>query len=466
MTISVPIPSRGLTPEQAAARQKIYDLPLHELNPGDPQAFADQEMWWKFERLRNEDPVHFTSEEHSNHGNYWSLTKWEDIVAADTDPDTFSAMAGIALADQRLLAHAATRAAGLDRRAVSAEGVELSPEEAATTTTVTPPEAPSGITSLLSMDPPEHDIHRGAVADGVSPSTLRELEPIIRQRAGAILDGLPIGEEFDWVDLVSKELTAMTLATLFDYPQEHRRQLTWWSDVVTMFPGPDQPVKTFEEKDEIMAEFRSTLLRLFQERGSQEARKDFISLLAHSPHAGEFTLGELIGDGIVLLVGGNDTTRNTITGSVYALNKWPEQFDKLRENPALIPSMVSETVRWQTPLTHMMRVAKKDVVLGGKQIRKGDRVALWFVSGNRDEAKVENPNEYIIDRKNPRQHLSFGFGIHRCLGNRLAELQLRIIWEEMLARFPEIKVVGEPVFSNHNFVKGYESMQVIIPRRA
>jgi cytochrome P450 len=224
-------------------------------------------------------------------------------------------------------------------------------------------------------------------------------------------------------------------------------------------------VKSFEEKDEIMAEFRDTLVSLFQDRVSKEPKGDFISLLAHSPHAGEFTLGELIGDGIVLLVGGNDTTRNTITGSVYALNKWPEQFDKLRENPALIPSMVSETVRWQTPLTHMMRVATKDVELGGKTIHEGDRVVLWFVSGNRDDAKVENPNEYIIDRRNPRQHLSFGFGIHRCLGNRLAELQLRIIWEEMLKRFPEITVVGEPVFSYSNFVKGYESMQVIIPRR-
>ena len=465
MTISVPIPSRGLTAEQAAARQKIYDAPLEEINPGDPASFANQEMWWKFERLRSEDPVHFTSEDFSNHGNYWSLTKWEDIVAADTDPDTFSAVAGITLGDQRALAHAASRAAGLDRPAVSAEGVQLSAEEAATTKTVTPPNVPSGISSLLSMDPPEHDIHRGAVADGVSPATLRDLEPIIRERAGAILDGLPIGEEFDWVDLVSKELTAMTLATLFDYPQEKRRELTWWSDVVTMVPGPEQLVKTFEEKDEIVAEFRSTLLRLFQERGAEEPRRDFISLLAHSPHSKDFTLGELLGDGVVLLVGGNDTTRNTITGSVYALNKWPEQFDKLRANPKLIPSMVAETVRWQTPLTHMMRVARKDVEVRGKQIRKGDRVAMWFVSGNRDDERVENPNEYIIDRKNPRQHLSFGFGIHRCLGNRLAELQLRIIWEEMLARFPEIIVVGEPEFTHSNFVKGYESMQVIIPRR-
>ncbi len=455
MTISTPVPSRGLTEEQAAARQKIYDMPLDELNPGDPGSFETQEMWWKFERLREQDPVHFTSEEYSDHGNYWSLTKWEDIVAADTDHDTFSATAGIALPDQRAMSVIAPRA-NFNSRAVTADATAV--EDA--------PRGPAfAITSLLSMDPPDHDIHRGAVADGVSPSTLRELEPIIRERAGAILDGLPIGEQFDWVDLVSKELTAMTLATLFDYPQEKRRQLTWWSDVVTMIPGPDQPVKSFEEKDEIMAEFRDTLVSLFQDRVSKEPKGDFISLLAHSPHAGEFTLGELIGDGIVLLVGGNDTTRNTITGSVYALNKWPEQFDKLRENPALIPSMVSETVRWQTPLTHMMRVATKDVELGGKTIHEGDRVVLWFVSGNRDDAKVENPNEYIIDRRNPRQHLSFGFGIHRCLGNRLAELQLRIIWEEMLKRFPEITVVGEPVFSYSNFVKGYESMQVIIPRR-
>ncbi len=419
-----------LTAEQTEARERIYALPLESLNPGD--------IHWIFERLRAEDPVHFTAEEHTEHGHYWSLTKWDDIRAADTNAQDFSAKGVITLSR---------------------------PQPALITNDESGDQPVQGIASLLSMDPPDHEIHRGAVVEGVSPANLAAMEPLIRERAGKILDGLPIGQEFDWVDKVSIELTAMTLATLFDYPQEKRRTLTRWSDVITSAPGPGQASATYEERDASMKEFFAAFTDMFTRRRSEEPRMDFLSLLAHSPHAKDFTDGQLFGDGVVLLVGGNDTTRNTISASVYALSKNPSENAKLRANPALIPSMVSETIRWQTPLTHMTRRTTRDLEVRGKVIPKGDRVALWYVSGNRDEDKIENAASYIIDRKNPRQHLSFGFGIHRCLGNKLAELQLRVIWEEMLARFPEINVIGEPVRSHSSFIKGYESMTVVIPRR-
>jgi cytochrome P450 len=146
--------------------------------------------------------------------------------------------------------------------------------------------------------------------------------------------------------------------------------------------------------------------------------------------------------------------------AVLALNENPDQYQKLRDNPALIDSLVPEVIRWQTPLAHMRRTALVDTELGGKTIKKGDKVVMWYVSGNRDEEAIENPYEFIIDRARPRTHLSFGFGIHRCVGMRLAELQLKIVWEEILKRFDNIEVVGEPKRVYSSFVKGYESLPV------
>jgi len=448
MTTAMSRAATDLSPEQAAARERIYAAPLETLDPAKPERFPTGEWQWVFERLRAEDPVHLTAEEHSEFGRYWSLTKWEDIQAADTNHELFSADGLITLQRPQTPEQAA---AAFNDGTMTEEEMRRRQE--------------AGIRSLLSMDPPDHEIHRGAVAEGVAPANLAAMEPLIRERAGAILDGLPIGEEFDWVDKVSIELTAMTLATLFDYPQEKRRQLTYWSNVITSPAGPGQPAETQEEHDQAVREFFMTMSDMVNRRRSEEPRLDFVSLMAHSPHSTNFTDAELFGDSVVLLVGGNDTTRNTITGSVYLLDKHPEENAKLRANPKLIPSMVSETIRWQTPLTHMARRTTRDVEIKGKVIPKGDRVVMWYVSGNRDEAKVVDANSWIVDRKNPRQHLSFGFGIHRCLGNKVAELHLRIIWEEILKRFPEIKVVGEPERHSDHFIKGYEKLTVVIPRR-
>jgi len=406
------------------ARAKAYATPLDQLNPAQPELFQANAMWPIFERLRKEDPVHFTAE--SEYGPYWSITKYNDIMAVDTNHQVFSSEPGITIADQ--------------------DGEE------------------GPLPMFIAMDPPKHDVQRKTVSPAVSPMNLAILEPLIRERAAKILDSLPIGEEFDWVDKVSMELTAMTLATLFDMPQEDRRKLTYWSDVVTAVPGHGL-IDTLEEKMQIFIEYHGYFTELWNQRVNAEPAGDLISMLAHGPETRNMTPREYFGNIVLLTVGGNDTTRNTITGSLYALNQNPDQYAKLRADPELIPSMVSETIRWQTPLAHMRRRATQDFEMGGKTIKKGDKVVMWYVSGNRDDEVIHNPDSYIIDRERPRQHISFGFGIHRCVGNRLAELQLKIIWEEIMKRFPDIQVVEEPKRVFSTFVKGYESMKVVIPSR-
>src|SRR5580704_7825489 len=387
-----------LAEKQALHRRRAYETPLAVLNPAWASAFRDDGHWGYFERLRAEDPVHWTPD--SNYGAFWSITKYNDIMAVDTNHQAFS----------------------------SARGFGLSPKPR-----VLPPDAfieretGDDAGCFINMDPPGHDVQRKTVSPGVAPTRLAEMAPQIRERAGVILDSLPIGQPFDWVDLVSKELTTMTLATLFDFPFEERRKLTFWSDTMTTAPGHG-PVATYQERREALADCKNYFVRLWNERVNAEPAGDLISMLAHGEQTRGFTPEEFFSNVTLLIIGGNDTTRNTISGSIFALNRNPDQYAKLRANPELIPSMVSETIRWQTPLAHMARTATQDFEFGGKTIREGDKVMMWYVSGNRDDDVIENPNSYIIDRARSRTHMSFGFGIHRCVGNRLAELQLTIIW--------------------------------------
>jgi cytochrome P450 len=410
-----------------AARAAAYSMPLAEINPVDPELFRTDTWAPYFERLRAEDPVHWADSGEEEVGGYWSITKFNDIMAVDTNHDVFSSEPTIVLPD---------------------------PAEDFT------------LPMFIAMDPPKHDVQRKTVSPIVAGPNLAKLEPIIRERCAVILDACPIGEEFDWVDKVSIELTTMTLATLFDFPWEDRRLLTRWSDMATA--DEDAPIFEGGGEDRRRAELFGCVdyfMRLWNERVNAPPAPDLISMLAHGEATRDMDRMEYLGNLILLIVGGNDTTRNTISGSVLALHQNPEQDAKLRAHPELIPSMVSETIRWQTPLAYMRRRATRDFELGGKTIKEGDKVAMWYVSGNRDEEVIERPNDYIINRERVRQHLSFGFGIHRCVGNRLAELQLKIIWEEILKRFPVIQVTGQPRRVNSSFVKGYETLPVIIPTR-
>ena len=413
-------PNLNLTDREAA-----YAMPIEAINPANPELFRTGGFWPYFERLRAEDPVHWAVSPLPEIGGYWSVTRYNDIVAVDSDHETFSSEPAIVLPD---------------------------------------PDPDFRLQMFIAMDPPRHDVQRKTIAPIVSGPNMAHLAPIIRERAGQILDELPIGEEFDWVDKVSIELTSMTLATLFDFPWADRRKLTRWSDIATAPPDSHlfEPGRGVEQRKGELFECLTYFGQLWNERVNAPPRHDLISMLAHGESTRNMSRLEYLGNLVLLIVGGNDTTRNTITGSVLALSQNPDQERLLRADPELIPAMVSETIRWQTPLAYMRRVATRDVELGGKLIRQGDKVAMWYISGNRDESVIPDADRFIIDRERPRQHVAFGFGIHRCVGNRLAEMQLKVVWEEILKRFERIEVVGEPQRLASNFVKGYTALPVRI----
>ena len=419
--------SQSLVPSKRQAGADPHSIPLDRIDVSDSELFETDTHWGYFERLRREDPVHYCAA--SDFGPYWSVTRYDDVVHVEKDPETYSSARSIVVGDPD-------------------PSFPLEP-------------------GFIAMDGARHQAHRKVVQPVASPRNLCVLEPLIRQRVGEILDGLPVGETFDWVDRVSIELTTGMLATLFDFPYEERRKLTRWSDMATASPkqvgsGDATEEQRRAELMQCLAEF--TVLWKQRENRPPGERLDFVTALANAPATRGMEPMEYLGTLILLIVGGNDTTRNSISGGVLALNENPAEYQKLRDDPSLIPNMVSEIIRWQTPLAHMRRTATRDAQLAGKAIAKGDKVVLWYVSANRDESVFDAANRFRIDRPNARQHLSFGIGVHFCMGSRLAEMQLRVVWEETLARFRRVEVVGPPRRVRSNFVKGYSELPVRLHR--
>src|SRR5215831_5354220 len=403
-------------------QREVDRLPLEVINVADPRLY--QEDLWRpyFARLRREAPVHYCRE--SAYGPYWSVTKFKDIMTVEVNHEVYSSAAelgGIQIEDQPMRS------------------------------------------SFIRMDPPKHTHQRRVVAPIVASPNLANMEGTIRERTARVLDSLPRSETFDWVDLVSIELTTMMLATLFDFPWEDRRKLTWWSDVaIANVRAADAPVHSEAERFAELSQMAAYMGRLWEERATQPPKFDLLSMLAHGPATRDMPPRELMGTLALLIVGGNDTTRNTMSGGLLALHRHPDQWGKLRANPGLLPGLVQETIRWQTPVIHMRRTARQDAELGGQRIHAGDKVVMWYVSGNRDEEVIDDPEGFVIDRPRPRHHLSFGSGIHRCVGDRLAELQLHVLWEEILTRELAIDVVGPPVRAYSNFLRGIRSLPVRI----
>ena len=412
--------------------QDPWKIPLDTFDVAHPALFEADKMWGYFERMRKEAPIHYTRE--SAVGPYWSLTKFDDCMYVDTHHEIFSSdslQGGISLG-----------------------GRPLRDDEK--------PDPTYDLPMFIMTDPPKHDVQRKVVAPMFAPTAIGNMEPLIRERAGKILDALPRNEEFNWVRRVSVELTGQMLATLLGVPVEDRDKLIYWSDSVSNLGNPEY-FETVEEGFKVLWQCAAYFMEIFQKRKGEPQTGDLISMLAHGESTKDMPPNEFLGNMLLLIVGGNDTTRNSISGGVLALNRHQDEYEKLRKNPKLVGSMVPEIIRWQSPVAHMARTALVDTEIKGHKIKKGDRVAMWYISGNRDEDAIPNADTFMVDRPNPRHHLAFGFGIHRCIGNRLGELQLRVIWEEILKRFPNIEVVGEPKYMKSSFIHGIRELQVRIP---
>lgn len=408
----------------------------HKWDVGRSDIYVEDRWQPIFREMREAGPLHYIDE--SPFGPYWAVVQHKAIQHIEALPELFSSSwehGGITILERLTDEQLAER---------GAERLELP--------------------MFIAMDRPQHTGQRRTVAPKFTPSAMGEMEAEIRHRTGEVLDRLPRGEVFDWVDTVSIELTTGMLAILFGFPWEDRRLLTYWSD----WSG-DTELATVPQLDglrrEILHEMAAYFQSLWIERThDREPGNDLISMMIHSESMNQMSPEEFMGNLVLLIVGGNDTTRNTMSGIIHALDRFPDQRKLFEQSPDLIPNAVQECIRYQTPLAHMRRTCTEDTEQFGQQIRKGDKVVLWYLSANRDEELFDNADRLDITRENARRQLAFGYGIHRCVGARLAELQLRVLLEEMHRRRMRVHVAGDVERVRANFVHGFRKLEVEVTR--
>ncbi|MDP3906120.1 cytochrome P450 [Novosphingobium sp.] len=403
--------------------------PLAPIDVSRAELYAEDRWQDLFRRLRAEAPIQFVPE--SGFGPYWSVSTHKPIVHIEALPRIFSSSweyGGISIAGD----------------------VEK------------PAQGEMRMPMFIAMDPPEHTAQRRTIAPSFGPSEVAALKAEVQQRTAQVLDALPVGEAFDWVERVSIELTTGMLARLFDFPWDQRHKLTYWSDMggdVELMKSPEDHAR----RNAALGEMGAAFAALWQEKAANPG-KDLISVMLRSDAMNHMSEQEFMGNLILLIVGGNDTTRNSMSAFAYGLSQFPDERAKLEANPDLIPNAVQELVRWQTPLAHMRRTVLEDTEVDGVAMKKGDKVVLWYLSANRDESVFKDADAIKVDRENARRHLSFGYGIHRCVGARVAELQLCTLLEELAKRRLRVNVIGEPTRVPACFVHGYKSMQVELSR--
>ncbi|HEX7875605.1 MAG TPA: cytochrome P450 [Sphingobium sp.] len=380
-----------------------------------------------FKRMRETAPVNRV--EGTDCGDYWNVCSHAMVAEVEGQPDLFSSSwqyGGIALADP-------------------APGEEFQ------------------LPMFIAMDEPEHSAQRKTVAPAFTPAHITELAVELRAHTAQVLDALPTTGRFDWVENVSVELATRMLATVLGFPAKDRHLLTFWSDWAGNMEAARIP-DLFQVRREVLTEMATYFHLLWEERRAQPAGKDLLGMMIHSESMSEMGPMEFIGNLALLIVGGNDTTRSSMSAAILGLDLFPDERAKLQANEALLPNAVQEIIRWHTPIAHMRRTATADCELNGQKIAKGDKLALWYISANRDEAVFPDADRLDLERGNARRHLSFGHGIHRCVGARLAELQIRIMLEELLKRRLQVNVVGDVRRVHANFVNGFRQIEVELTR--
>ena len=397
---------------------------LTPVDVSDVTLYTEDRWREPFAQLRAEMPVSWRAD--SPYGGYWSVVTHDLITEVELHPEVFSSSwinGNITIAD---------------------------------------PAPESNLQNFIAQDPPLHTAQRKVIAPAFNPSQLAKLEDQVKARTKALLDELPIEETFDWVEQVSIPLTIGMLCILFDMPWEERHDIKRWSDWASNI-GPDTGT------DEYRAAFMAQMMEMLERfDGYMEARRqmppsdDLLSRMVHSDAMGRMTPIERLSNIALLIVGGNDTTRNSMSALVEALHLYPSEVDKLRADPGLAANAGQEIIRWQSPVTHMRRTAVVDIDLGGQRIAKGEKVVMWYVSGNRDERVFTDADRFDVTRGNARRHIAFGHGIHRCVGARLAEIQVGTLIEEIAKRRLRITPQAAPTRLASPFLHGFTAMPVQI----